>query len=533
MTAPSPWSKESTRLQGVDTVLAMPQRYLNARLDDLLQNATTSDGKPLADVRLSMNPGGSAWLTGKVSKLGVRVVVPGSVGTVVFTVTFSEGTMDYYDVTSDPPVKQHCDIAGLRAGFLVDLTRAGVGLTADLPEDVRNRAAALPAGSFTIEQLMMDFDNADLTSFDKRTTTFPENMSPAAVSMFADYLATYLRKLRSVGGHVLGYAITVPDWQDPVASFPPTTLGFATNQYHGDPAEPVDELVGNGALDTVNYLMMTGDAKLPDNPKPWWGNFVTPADGVGNTGYGTLAMAKNLFVDQYLLPALSPLVCGYWTLGDRKKSLEPRTTPATGVLVPTATGGTWKSARQTGQSRKTNALSNDQVTYDFNWDVSVDIPSGGDRIKVTRVVTFEIGYKHWYGVKDHAASTSYTVKYEVPLWLTITLLGAVDGRPQVSVTGATTQPAPNTLYDLPHGQYLTGTEGTSSIWANVQDLMEKTIDAAVEPAVAEALPARLADTIATTLNLSPFVFPGGAQLSMTDALFNDARDLLFGVSHNS
>ena len=533
MRAPSLWSKESTQLQGVDTVLAMPQWYLNARLDDLLQLATTSDGQSLKDVRLCMNSGGSAWLTGKVSELGVRVAVPGSVGTVAFTVAFAEGTMDYYDLRSDPPVKQRCDIGGLRVGFLVDLARAGVDTAGELPQDVRSRAAGLPTGSFTIEQLMLDFGNADLTTFDKRTTTFPKGMSPAAVSAFADYLATYLENLRSAGGHILGYAITVPEWKDPVASFPPTTLGFVTNQYRDGTAS------GDDDLDTIGYLMMTGHAKLPGNPKPWWGNFITPDDGVCsddgvcNTRYGTLAMAKNLFVDQYLLPMLSPLVCGHWTFADRKNGLEPDTTPATGVLVPTATGGSWKSGPQTGQSHKTNTVSNDHVTYDFRWNVSVDIPSGGNQIKVTRVADFDISYTHWYGIEGHAASTSFGVSYHVPLVLTITLLGAIGGKPQVSVTGETTRPDPGTLYDLPHGQYVAEWKGKPSIWANVQDSMEKTIDAAVELAVAEALPAELANTIATTLNLSPFVFPGGAQLSMTDPVFNDARDLLFGVSHNS
>ena len=69
----SEYDKESTTLQGVSTLLAFPQWYLNERLSDLLENGSTPDGKSLSTVRLAMEEGGDAWLSGTVSALGVSV----------------------------------------------------------------------------------------------------------------------------------------------------------------------------------------------------------------------------------------------------------------------------------------------------------------------------------------------------------------------------------------------------------------------------------------------------------------------------
>ena len=81
--------------------------------------------------------------------------------------------------------------------------------------------------------------------------------------------------------------------------------------------------------------------------------------------------------------------------------------------------------------------------------------------------------------------------------------------------------------------YVTRTDGSASIWAGVNDTMESTVDKIVSVVIDETLPPRIERVIADRLNLSPFVFPGGAQLNLVNPLFNDAGDLLFGVSQKS
>lgn len=525
-----PWSRAATEMQGVHTILATPQWYLNAQLADLLAQGTTADGGSLEDVQLAMKPGGKHWLKGKVGELSVRVLVPGSVGKVVFVVAFASGTMDYVDITSDDPAAASCEVAGLRIGFLVDLARAGVAESDydALPDPVRKRADSLTKGAFTIERLFLDLENADLAAYDKTATQFPPAMPSSAVAAFQTYLSTYLERIRKADGHVLGYAITAPDWKDPTPSFPPHSIDFVTNEYRDGTDKPQ-----NRAMDTVQYLMMTGAAKLPSNLKPWWGNLIQPADGVDNAHYGTVAMAKALFVDGYLLPRLAPLVCGYWKVSDNGDGLDLVASDATGTFTATADGGRWSSPPVTAKTHRTNTFSNDDMTYTYAWDVRLRVIPGTNTISITRTVDFDISYTHWYGVENHAVTAGFRVWYRVPLTITVTILGAVDGKLQVSATSELPQSPPDTLYDLPYGWLVTDYREDSASWTAVQDQIDTYVDRAIDVSLTEAMPAKIAATLAHELNVAPFIFPGGAQLSMIDPLFNDEGDLLMGTSAKS
>ncbi|WP_191298826.1 hypothetical protein [Lentzea cavernae] len=524
----SDYDKRATTLQGVSTLLALPQWYLNERLSDLLEGGVTPDGKSLKDVRLPIDDAGDAWLTGTIAELGVVVTVPGSVGKVVFTVEFLEGTMDFYDITVAPPKPSKCDVAGLKIGFLVDLAKAGVPAERydRLSGDLRERIAPLPRDAFTIEQLFLDFENADLVQYDKASTTFPKKMTAAAIGVFPTYLATYLERVRAADGHVLGYTVVMPEWTDPVATFPPSSLDFTTNRYRGAKPAP-----GDADLDSVQYLMMTGNAPLPDNLKPWWGNFVTPDDGIGNTRYGTIAMAKEAFVDGYLLPSLAGVLCAHFVPQDNDENLDLMSSAGSGTFTPTATGGTWSSGQLSGYSHKTNSVSNDHVVLTSSWDAAIEFTPGAPTVVIRRNLDFTVDYTHWYGIEDHAAKVNFWVRYHVPQTLTMTLDGADDGALQVTVVVDTPQPDPLELYDMPYGWLIADSGGSQSIWAGVQETLEKTVDTIVTSLVDRQLGDQVEDDVQRRVNLAPFVYPGGSQLFLVDPVFNNAGDLLFGVSH--
>ncbi|WP_330854295.1 hypothetical protein [Lentzea sp.] len=512
----------------MSTLLAFPQWYLNERLSDLLETGSTPDGKSLSTVRLAMEEGGDAWLSGTVSALGVTVDVPGSVGKVVFTVEFGDCTMDYYEIAKGKPVFRTCRIDGVKIGFEVDLAKAGV--PADrydrLSADLRERIAPLPRDAFTIEQLFLDLENADLARYDRAATTFPEKMTASAIAAFPLYLATYLEIVRAAGGHVLGYTVMMPEWTDPVASFPPSSLDFVTNRYTPAPSAP-----GDAGLDSVQYLMMTGNAPLPGNLRPWWGNFVTPGDGVGNTRYGTIAMSRRLFVDGYLLPRLSGLLCAHSVPGNNDDGLEMVGSAGSGTFTPDATGGSWSSGQLKGYSHKTNSVSNDHVELTCLWDASLAFTPGGNTVVIKRKLAFTVDYTHWYGVEGHAVKTNFWVDYHVPQTLTMTLAGADDGALQVNVVDETPQPDPTELYDMPYGWCIADSGGDQSIWAGVEETLEKTVNTIVESLIDRQLKDEVEKDVQNLVDLVPFVYPGGAQLFLVDPVFNNAGDLLFGVSH--
>jgi hypothetical protein len=516
--------KAATKLQGVHTLAAMPQWYINFNLEDLLKYGRTTTGASLQDVALRMSPGQDAWLRGKVSKIATTVYVPENPAQVIFTVTFASGTMDY----DTPTGKSTCDIAGLRFGIAVDLGKAQVAVKdyAELPDDVRQRIGALKPGAFTVEQLFMNLQAADAAHYDPAATFFPPAMPTAAVDQFPTYMTQYLGDVANAGGQVLGYAVEVPNANDPIATFPPTGLKLVTNQYQAGPDRDPE-------IDTVNYLMMTGGKAFPAELKPWWGNFVVPSDGKDDTWYGTIAMAKELFIDKFLLRRLYPLLCGYWMLENVSGTLDIKYVPSVSTFYPTTLGGTFSTVPFHSRSHRTNTWSNDDVDYTFSWDVNLNLVPGTNTVVITRVVNFDIDYTHWYGIDGHALTSKFRVWYNVPLTVTITFLGVIDGKLQVKVATSTRGPAPNTVYGDPYGWDIVKTEGSYSIWLDVVNTLNQVINNAVSAAMPAALASGVEAAITDNLNLTPFVFPGGNQLNMINPVFNDEGDLLLGLSYKS
>lgn len=514
----NPGGASGAVMQGVDTIVAVPQWYVNFNLDTLLRNGVTAEGKSLRDVRLA-DSSGTGWLTGRISKLWTKVFVDGSVTRMTFILQFESGTMDYWDLSVAPPQNSRCDVGGLQFGFDVDLGVARVQQDQTLPDDVKKRVTELLTylgpGAFSIQHLFMDFENAVLSQYNPTVTVFPATMPPAATAVFPVYMATYMRQLRAVGGNILGYAITVSEDADLPATFPPTSLVCVTNQYRGGP----DGEDRDPDLDTINYLMMTGGARLPANLRPYWGNFVVPADDADGL-CGKVAMAKQLFVQQFLLPRLAPLVLTCWTFKDNSSSLDPNYTVDTGGFAPTPLGGSWSSGVRSGTSRHGGA----EAKYTMSIRVDCAVTPGLNSVVITRTTDFDIQYTNWLG-------TDFRTWYNIPLTITIELIGVSDGRLQVSVSSATREPAPEAVYAEPYGWDIVRTAGSYSIWALVSADMDRTIDSMVRLAMPTALLPDIKDTIENCLNLDPFVFPGSAQLFMKDAAFSAAGDLLLGVQY--
>jgi hypothetical protein len=530
--------KLSTIMQGVDTIVAMPQWYINYNLNNLLQNGTTTTGDSLKNVSLTI--GENSWLNGILSQIWTNVYVPESVSKVKFILKFASGTMDYYDLSKVPPVKETADITDLQFGFDVDLSYADVTDNQTLPADVKDRAekliTSLGTGAFSIKQLLMDFQNAVLSEYDSSITLFPSNFPASAVGAFPTYLNTYLSQLEQAGGNILGYAVKVDNpgqTPDPIATFPPTNLEFVTNQYRPNENPQPSDLQPD--LDTVNFLMMTAGNNFPPNPKPWWGNFVIPNDD-NNGWYGSLAMANELFVKQFLLPHLAPLVNTYWQLTDANDTLNPSYTLQSGAFTPTTDGlgGTWGSGIQSSLSHQTNAVSNDDAYYNCSVEVNLNIKPGSNQIVISRKTNFDIHYIHWYGVEGHAISSDFHVWYEVTLMITITLLGVQDGKLHVQSNSTySPQKEPNHLYEDPYGWLITQTDGSYPIWQSVGDTMDTVINNFVDVAMPQALLPSIDQIVTNALDLSPFVFPGGAQLFMANPVFNDEGDLLLGLQYKN
>jgi hypothetical protein len=520
-------------MQGVDTIIAIPQWYVNFNLAQILATGKTKGGGSLKDIAL--NIGTNTWIRATIDSLATKFQVAGSVTKVKFIISFASGTMDYYDISKTPPAKESADIAGLSFGFQVDLSFKDLANNQDIPDYVKQqiekRMSNLGAGAYTIQQFFMDLTEGAVSTPDPTVTVYPANFPASAKAALPNYMATYVNELTQVGGHVLGYGVEVQNpggAADPVASFPPTKLNFVTNQYEApSPAAGTD----NSDLDTINYLMMTGvDPSFPQNLKPWWGNFIRPGDDASGVD-GVSAVRSELILSKFLIEKLSPIVCTYVEVDDRSDNISMKTVEKVGKLTPTTLGGTFSKKNIKGKSHKTNAVSNDDAVYTFSFDVDLKINPGTNTITIKRVTKFSTQVTHWYGIEHHALKSQFEVDYEIPVTYTIKLEGVSDGALQVNVTQETKEPDPNTAYGDPYGWLITGTKGEWTVWKSVSDTWDSVISDAVGIAVPDAVPADTKKKIADSLNLLPFVFPGGAQLFMKDPMFSGTGDLLVGLQY--
>lgn len=522
------YDKLGTQMQGVSTIVAVPQWYLQNNLDLLVKNGETTAGKKIKDVYLTDPTDGNLWLSGVLSALKVHVYVPGAPTRMKFILQFASGTMQYVDEGGIAPKQLECKIDGLVFGFDVNLSYQDVEDNPDLPPDVRAAVSSLlqykDGGAFTIQHLFMELENAAVEQYDPALTVWSPDMPQAARDQFPRYLGSYLTALTQVGGNTLGYAIAVDTTADSPATFPATSLRYRTNQYQNGAA-------GDATLDCVLYLMMTDGEDFPKTFQPWWGDLTVPDDRT--TGWnGTMAVAERKFVPGFLLPSIAPLLTSFWKLRDGS-GLDAVYDLSSGSFTPTALGGHFDSGQQTGISRQNNPVSVDTAKYLMQVVADVGVSPGKNLIVITRTTTFQIDFRHWYGFENASAKSEYRVKYVIPVTYVITLSGAMDGTLQVGVDVETKPRPTNVLSSDPYFWYITESEGSTSIWSTVSDRMTDEIDRMAALALSAAIPPGLTDALKQQLNLNPFVFPGSGQLFLGNLLFDYAGDLLVGLQYKS
>jgi len=514
---------------GVDTIVALPQSYINFELQNLLNSGVTTAGRSLRDVEFSI--GQSRWLRGKVSKLSTVLYVPGKPSSVKFIVEFGSGTMDLPPAPPGPPPPP-VNIAGLAIGFEVNLKLRDVQQDETLPPEVRKEIEALLTnvgkGAFRVRQLLMDFENAALARHDPELSHFPPGMDEASRNAFKEQLHHYLTTLHQAGANTLGYSVKVDNpggKADPVATFLPTDLRIVTNPYRagGDPAAL------NPKLDTILFLMMTQGRSFPAEFPEWWGNFVSPETQDGMS-YGRMLVSNRVFVQDFVLPRLSPIVNKQLLLNDSwENGLEPKFKEVTGTFEPFEFGGKWDPAASSSHSHVTNALSNDDAFYTY--DVNTRLHVSNNVIVIGRVTRFTFKYVHWYGVTGHSLTSEAKVVYEIPLDIVITLTGIHDGQLNTSAALRTKEPKQNTLYGQPYGWYIKSWEGGPTVFADVINTFLTTFERAIQSAVPGTMLKDAVRQIEEGLRLSPFVFPGGNQLFMRDPKFVWLGDLALGLSY--
>ncbi len=553
-------SELGIQLYGVDTLVAIPQYYINFNLAQLLAMARYT---PTADqrARLRENTGAcfdaqelagdtvpisylalyndfdDAWLVGRVERMWVQNQASAGVAGVTFNLKLACGFMEYFQRQE----MNRVDTSNWEVSFTVELSIAGLE-SGGAPEAVRKAIENLGNGAFSIQQLLMDFQNAYLN-----VGITNRNVPEAVRYPFNLFMTRHLETVKKSGGDILGYALQVND-PDSVEkylppTFAPTALEFRVNHYRGEESPP--EL--NPSLDTINFLLMTRSKAFPglQTLPQWWGNFVVP-DDAKDGHYATMVLSKELFIDSYLLPDLAQYLNQSLDLLDQSGDLNPKATlTLNNSFRPTQLGGEFVH-QTSSKSKKDNTFSDDDANYSWSVRSSVQAVPGTSKLTVDLLTKFDVQLKHWYGIRDHAASSTAHFWFEVPFKLEIILGSIVDGVMSVSVNDLTPplKPRPTDKHDAwaydHYSKYLVkSTRSGNPISDWFEDAFGGKPDTEPVQQMQMLLETSAFSDSATSLIRAAltqnhrFVFPAGGEFFMKHATFSNNGDLLISLKYKS
>ena len=496
----------SNDMQGYDAIVAVTENNINGNFKFLFGK---EDGiRPTIDVEL---PGGNgARLEGTIQPPKVRLRVEDSPRQVVFIITIQTGSATYWIGMGPSATKATMNISDWTIGFRVNLRLDDLDTRmVEVPKPVQARIKNLGEGMFSVRQLFMDFQTADIASWDKSETKIPDSLTKdtSAYNYFTLMMNTYLDELHKSGQLILGYAVQVknPNLTHPHApSIPPTDLNFWVNPYR--PEDEVNPQAAVAGLDTLCYLMMTEQRAMPSSTPAWFGNWVHNRDE-----YGTVAINKTNFFDRFLLPQLASTALLVTTID--KVGLPDQW----GVQMDTKAGGTYTPTPDGGEYNKEERVTYRNGSTDVEWYAlhtsKISAGAAGSTIQLQ-------GSSEIYQRTVNWAWEVLKLGMHLEWSTSINLLGVVQGELQVQVTQL------NVVEKLlDESGWFTALDRVTSPAFSVACLeMLGTLRGLVEQAVD---PATLQQRITEKLTcVNAFVFPGGGDFRMFNPRFNEHRDLV-------
>ncbi|MEW6492916.1 MAG: zinc dependent phospholipase C family protein [Cyanobacteriota bacterium] len=507
-----------TQNKGFDTVVALTQKTINAKLRRLFDLGIL---QPTLNITLLKNAGTlSAQMTAPTVRIRTTnqesVTDPHSV---LFVLHFTSGLLTGWDGFGPEAKPKVTQFSAGDLGFKVNLNfeAAEMDTAPSAVKEAVNKLKNLGLGMFSMQQLVMDLQNANLAEYDPEVTSLPKEL--ASNPIFMACLQLYFQDLKSKNGNILGYAITVKD-DSTVAnserpSFPPTDLTFGTHLYEPQPGQPL-----NHDLDTLYYLVMNQNHPFPQNVMPA-GNFI---DVDRPDIDGRMAIAKSIFVDQFLIPHLSTTITLETDLSqesDRVVSMKTRN----GAGTLTAVNNEWNY--QVSKDIQWGSHEGGGKTFpsDIYWKVehtcNVSIPVGTNIVSISGQSLIYSSVECWAGVKKHALSEKVWVQSTIQWSLQLVFPPvSSNGSLAVNVTQQVHDPVSksggNFLGQFEHIVNPNVDKEAASIAQTLKDTLSK-ID--IQRAVTHAFEGHNA-----------FFFPGGDTFDFSDPVFNANQDLVATVT---
>ncbi|UZD23459.1 hypothetical protein PBT90_08670 [Algoriphagus halophytocola] len=146
------------------------------------------------------------------------------------------------------------------------------------------RNSGISEADFRIESLFLNFENANISTFDKDRSRFPENSTLPLQIAIESYFNLMLAG--SENPYVLGYGVTRPEIKSTKAMFQPTSLEYSTSfSSKTDPKTPLP-----GQFSAFNFMMMLDG----DSPEKSQSTGVLPSSLI-ELGKDTTATTDGVF----------------------------------------------------------------------------------------------------------------------------------------------------------------------------------------------------------------------------------------------
>jgi hypothetical protein len=197
-----------------------------------------------------------------------------------------------------PPENSKADTGLWIIKLFVNLSKEKVKKS-DLPQQLKEKLLNIDENMFSIEQLFLDINTAELNEF--CCDGFPDVLKITAAKL----VKSYLKKLQETHKPIFGVTVKKQgEMAVEAPTFKPTSVDFCVTPYRGP------EEIKNKNLDTLNYLVMTENRPAPrTTPQTFNFNWVD-----AEMQHGTAAVKRELFLNsicntiQPVLRMISPTI---------------------------------------------------------------------------------------------------------------------------------------------------------------------------------------------------------------------------------
>ncbi|SCV31924.1 uncharacterized protein FFFS_03046 [Fusarium fujikuroi] len=566
-------SRLGLKLQDYDQVIALSQGNINETLElHFMRNEKLQEFK-------AMFP--TYGLKGKLSSPSVHLIDKENADQAIFYLNFESGTYYYFEQPSNTPqydedgfplpvgqpTRVKVDVSDWSLAFFVDFSFKRM---ATVPDKIRN-AIELP-GSYSVNQLLIDFGTPEILNiaWDHCSTPgVPEAQKATCRAEIRMFLGTHLESvlLKENDHNILGYTVKIdapPDGETvekrlkgvfkKAPHFPPTSVRLQTINYRPDGREVQ---AGGEKSDHNAFLFteMTQFRKMPNQDLQWSGDWFY--GGIG----GTLAMSRQIFLDQYLAEKLQPAIAGPWKMANH---IGNTCTEFSDRILKFQFRGDdeWILKRSRDTSVNLRRGAGVQLTYH---DVDENSAQWGDekeesvkalaakehywynKAEVSCVIEPQVGTGKIIITTDLKTDTQRTVKSKVGSsdlqlvckiqWNTTIDLRAIETDAKLLVGVESKKPIVN-VDIVKDTAKVEGTGEAAEQWEKwiqeaAADRKKRPLKERIETHIEmfQYLSGNIAHNLEEALNQQGrFIFPGGGTFDMKDPIFSKEGDLLIGLT---